>query len=115
MAPGWSRISGSVSSRSYSFWSAAPDDCMLLKSCDSIATGSNTLDRRSTKAATVPTDTVPWCTSQPPTPTTAPAAATPAHSTSPKYQTDTRTELMWASYSARFVFSKRRICSSSRA
>jgi hypothetical protein len=86
-----------------------------LKSWDSIATGSKTLDRSSTKAATVPTDTVPWWTSQPPTPMTAPAAATPAHSTRPKYQTDTRTEFMWASKRARFVLSKRRICSSSRA
>ncbi len=77
--------------------SAAPDDCTLLNSCDSCATGSNTLDSSSTKAATVPTETVPWWTSQPPTPTTAPVAATPIHSTRPKYQTDTRTEVMWAS------------------
>ncbi len=93
----------------------APADCTVLNNCDSCCTGSNKFDSSRMKAAITPIESLPRWTSHPPTPITAAEAAMPQNSTSPKYQVETRTECMWASYSERLEATKRRTCSGSRA
>ncbi len=69
----------------------------MLNSWLSCCTGSNRLERVSTKKVTVPMVTVPWLTSQPPTPTTAAVVPMPANSMTGRYQACTFTDCMWAS------------------
>lgn len=93
---------------------AAPDDCTVLNSWESCWTGSNRLERVSTKKATVPTVSDPSATRWPPSPTTRAVQASEAPSITGRYQACNFTERMWASYRPRLRWANRSTSTSSR-